>query len=343
MGFSNDGYGFVGNQPIFREPFDIAGGGANLTRGTQEGVLFGNPATMPYGKRFHRWIGLKTAVHTTLESLQYFVPNDSNTEETVDNIFRNPAHFGLSLSLTYITNNFGITAFSHVEPDAQSKRFGRYGLPEVRLRNEYVSGFAGSYAATTGVDWLSFGLTAKYFNSSVTDLSVPVSDGESIRRATSPDAMLTATASGTAIGYDLGFLAFSQGETIDYRLALKIDDIGNTVFTDDSRDPIPQTLHIGTGLTIHDNINALHLALDYRDLLGAHDEQWFKKLYLGGKLTIQRFMGFAAGLYQGGPSMGMRLNFVVVQTGLTFYAKEMGEYPGQETRRVFIAYFSMGY
>ena len=46
--------------PIYENAFDIAAGGASLTRSTQVGMLISNPAQLPVAEKLFRWLGMNT-------------------------------------------------------------------------------------------------------------------------------------------------------------------------------------------------------------------------------------------------------------------------------------------
>src|SRR6476620_10310012 len=47
------------NELLYTEPFDLAAGGTTLTRASQEGIVFANPALLPLGGACIRWLGFQ--------------------------------------------------------------------------------------------------------------------------------------------------------------------------------------------------------------------------------------------------------------------------------------------
>ena len=57
------------NQPIYEDPFDIGAGGASLTRASKDGMIFSNPALLPQGGKFFRWVGTTFTLLSNKESI----------------------------------------------------------------------------------------------------------------------------------------------------------------------------------------------------------------------------------------------------------------------------------
>lgn len=345
-------------QPVYEEPFDLAAGGAGLTRASQEGILFTNPAQLPFGGKFFRWFGSQFAVNTARESIDFAKTaiggggGDSAEEgaqssdqagEILDHLMKKktPIHFGVSTATSFITSHFGIGAFARLEPDIYGQQFGSAGVPSVVVSAEAYAGAVGS-VATTITRWLSLGITAKYLYVAEPDLELALTDEQRITELTTdPSALQDAASFGSGVGTDLGMLMFFQGRHVDYRLALKVDDVGDTQFTG-TQPAFKQTIHVGTGLTLHGTTNALHLSLDYRDVTNVYEEKPFKRIHAGAKLLLFNYLGLAAGYYQGIPSVGVRLNLYLMQLGATAYGREMGTTTESRQRNLYVAYFGVG-
>jgi len=330
------------NQSVYEEPFDLAAGGASLTRASQEGVMFANPALMPWGKKFHRWFGTQTTAIINREAKELAQSGAKDSSKILDKALDVQIHPGMLHSTSWITNNFGIGAFARVEPDIETKEFGDSGLPALHVSGEVYAGGVMSLAGTLG-SWLSLGTTIKALRVSEPDLEVALTDETRIKELQSDSSTLSdevALSSGT--GFDLGSLIFLQGSSLDFRLAVKAEDLGNTKFVGNQA-PFKQTLHGGMGLTFHGSTEALHLSLDYRDVSGAYEEKPFKKVYAGAKLLLRNYVGLAAGLYQGIPSAGIRADLLLLKIGFTAYGREMGTYVGERQRNLYLVYVGLGF
>jgi hypothetical protein len=341
------------NQAVYQEPFDVAAGGASLTRASQEAVLFANPALMPYGGKFLRWFGTQfTALYgkDSASMVQGLATNKKSSSEedggsetsSVSDTFTTPIHFAVQNATTFISNNLGVGVFARFEPDIKGQKHNSTGVPELRARAEGYAGGALSFAARP-LNWFSVGLTAKYLYASEPDISVALTETSKVAELQNdPQALRDEASYGNGLGFDLGTLFFSQGKTFDWRLALKVDDIGGTQFTG-SQDAFMQTVAAGIGFTIHGTADSIHFGLDYRDILGAYEEQAMMKTYAGVKVILRSFLALGAGYYQGYPSYGIRLNLFVLKVGYTSYTREMGEYPGDDPRPINMGYVAIGF
>jgi hypothetical protein len=340
------------NQTVYIEPFDYAAGGANLTRASQEGVIFANPALMPWGKKFFRWMGMQSAVLVNKEAVDIareigegLSSGDSGDErasdsnaDPVDTFFSTPVHLGMMQSIGFISNDFALAAFARVEPDFEGKEFGENGLPAVQVSAEGYGG-AGASVGWALTSWLSLGVTGKYLYVAEPSLEIPLTDRQRITQMTQDRSSYGEA--GKGIGQDVGALFFAQGDFMDLRLALKVDDVGDTKIS--NHPGFRQTAHAGLGITFHGGVEALHLAVDYRDIANAYHEQQFKKIYAGARLVIRNHIGIAAGLYQGLPTYGVRLDLWLMQIGASVYGRELGDYPGEKQRNLYLAYIGFGF
>ena len=268
----------------------------------------------------------------------------SQTQEFVDKVFQTPVHFGLSNALSWISNNGGFSLFYRFEPDIAAKKFNATGLPEVSFEAEAYGGAVASLASRTPWKWLSLGLTGKYLYVAEPSVAVAVSDQEKIAELQKSGMTQNLATLNKGIGYDVGMLLFFQGYSCDYRFALKVDDVGTTKFSGDGEPgSFKQTIHAGTSLTFHNDVDAIHLSADYRDLLAAYGEAPFKRIYLGAKVLLRRYIGIGGGYYQGYPSYGVYLDTILFKLSGTYYTREMAEHPGVEPRNLYVVSFGMGF
>ena len=103
--------------PVYEETFDIAAGGASLTRASRYGAALANPALLPFSGSFHRWLGSEFSVHVNQESVamaKSMLPgssgSDSSSSDFVDHVFEAPFLAGTQTSLAYLNayGGFGI-------------------------------------------------------------------------------------------------------------------------------------------------------------------------------------------------------------------------------------------
>jgi hypothetical protein len=391
------------NQSVYQDPFDLGAGGASLTRASKDGRVHANPALLPYGGKFHYWGGLSTSVLTNKESVDIArdlfkqasgsgeggdesaaneTPAEEGTDgeeggggeqasELMEKALSAPVRVGWGVSLAWVTRLFALSVFSRLEMDLRAREFGQTGFPEAHFQGESYHGVLLGTGVRTPFRWLSFGLAGKYIYGSEPDLRVQLTDTNSISQMSDPKLIQDLSAHKVGTGADLGMLMFFQGSTVDFSIAGKVEDVGNTKFvaasgkageqaTEDeeaeeaaagtgaepsknnSLDEFKQVVSVGTGLTFHTGSDALHLALDYRDIINAYGEKPFKKIYAGAKVLLRTYVGLSAGYYQGYPTYGAEIDLILVRLAGTYYTRELGDSPGVDPRRIYMFTVSAG-
>jgi hypothetical protein len=332
------------NEPIYQEPFDLAAGGASLTRASREGIMYANPALLPLGDAWVRWVGLQAGVmadKTLMKEISSGGGASVSPEEISSNLLDRSFHLGQSAALSFLNSNVGLSVFDRVEVDYEGQKYGDGGLPAVSIQ---VEGYAGGLVsiASRPLPWLSLGVTGKYLYVAEPEILVPLADQSQLETLTQDPAALQETLDyGKGMGADVGALLFFQGFTTDFSIALKVDDVGGTKLS--GRDPFRQVASVGLGMAVHGTTEVLHLALDYRDVLSQYPDRDFKKIYAGARLLVRQMLGLAVGYYQGIPTFGLRIDLPLLNVGLTAYGREMGDYPGERQRNLYYGYVGMGF
>lgn len=336
------------NEMLYTEPFDLAAGGTSLTRASQEGILFANPALLPLGGAWIRWVGLQAGFMIDRDLAQS-AKNGSigsaagtGSSDFVNQLFSRSLHFGQTATLSFLNQNFAISVFDRLELDVAGDRFGDAGLPSVNFGVEAYGGVMAAYA-TRPFRWLSLGVTGKRLYVSEPQISVPITDEAKIKELTQNTSALKSELNlGQGTGADAGALLLWQGYHLDLSMGLKVEDVGGTHFTGGQK-TFPQTYNAGFGLALHGTKEVLHLSLDYRDISNAYQEKTFKKVYLGARLMVRNMIGVACGLYEGIPTAGLRLDLLLFKLGITAYGRELGTFPGDKQRNMVMIYTSLGF
>lgn len=371
---------FFSNEPLYQDPFDLASGGASLTMATREGLIFSNPALIPFGGKIIRWGGTKFNIMAPRNSLLFAAKASSegctattgamngmlgassaceSSGADINSFMGKKSTFGISSTLSLIANNLGASLVIGQGVDLDIRRSGDtatgFGIPQIILRAESANAIAASAATRLPATPFSLGLTAKY----MALLDTKISAG--LEAITDTSALTTQTNNirngiATGIGYDLGFLTFLQGRFLDLRLAATAADIGDSNLntlgevcapTDpdcSAKQPIRfQTLNVGTSITLHTNADMIHFAIDYRDVNNAYAEPLFKRIYAGTKITLLNTLGIAAGVHHGYPSYGIEFDGFLFKFSLNTWQKVLGVDPNGEIRKYFMFSLSSGF
>ncbi|WP_186645640.1 hypothetical protein [Fluviispira vulneris] len=332
--------------PIYQNSFDLASGGASMTRATQEGVLFANPSLPAFGEGIIRSIFLKNTASIGAQSIGFLNDvvtaagnlNTAQLQNLLGDIVKKPVYFGLDSAAGLITSNFSIAGFSSAKIDLNGRQFGILGLPDIQIKSNGFVGVA-SAISTQFADTLAIGIGPKYIYNAEINADLGVND---ILNASQAQSIITnSLKNGTAISTDIGVTFQKRTKHFDVRIAGVVEDVGNTQFTG-GVPPWLQTYNAGIGFSIHDETNALHCALDYRDISDVYKEDLPKKVYMGCKLLITRIFGLGFGYLQGWPSYGFVLNLFLMRIEAGAYTKDAGNYQaGLVGRQVYFA--SLGF
>ncbi len=345
------------SQPFYEDPFDLASGGASLTWATQEGILISNPALLPYGGTLFRWAGEKTTVSAGKESIAIaqkmakgtnVTKDAASTQALLDTVFDSPVHVGLSQALSLITNNGGFAAVTTQEPDVHAWKYGDpetgAGTPTVQIHGESYTGGIASLAGHIGGLPLSFGISAKYVLVKDFRSNLELVDPQAVQQFSETfSSMVRPSGFGRGMGLDAGSLLFLQGSAVDFRLASTVTNIGGVALQGSTTPAsLPQYMSAGAGVTFHNELDALHLAVDVRDLTNVYHDPTFKRIYAGAKLLLRRYIGLGAGLYQGHISYGGEIDLWIFRLAATSYTREYGNAPGVDPRPIYSISLSMG-
>ena len=316
-------------------------------------MLVANPAQLPYGGKIWRWVGSKTSVVADPKSLSAAkelksAQSGADSSKLVDTIFSTPMHGGASESLSVLTNNVGLALLTRGEADIRGWKTGDpdtgSGTPEIVATPDLLAGAYLSAAARSSLDWLSFGVSAKYLALNLVPAIVDITSQQAL--AGLPKALtksLGPSALERGFGMDVGSLIFFQGKNLDFRLGATVVNLGGLAGMSAQGSAALQTANVGGALTFHTEGDAIHLAVDYRDATDVAKEPIFRRIYMGTKVLIQTYVGLAAGLYHGSPSYGVELDLLILRLALTSYTPEYGGAPGVDPRPIQMLSLALGW
>lgn len=232
------------NEPIYQDPFDLAAGGASLTRASRDGRMYSNPALMPYGGVFNHWLGSNTSLMLNeglcelaanpcpLNSSTDTTQNSKEGGKTLELLFKKPMRIGFAQSLSWVTSFAGISYFARTEAELSAKKIGELGTPEIKFESEVYTGLYFATALRSPVRWFSLGVTGKAVVASEPSVKLGLETIDELNggnpQAYFQDKIMSTLEPKYGLGLDVGSLFFFQGKNIDYLFALKIDDLGQT-------------------------------------------------------------------------------------------------------------------
>jgi hypothetical protein len=342
-------YAEKGSSPIYQDPFDVAAGGASLTRASQAGIIFSNPSLLSFGNGFHRWIGTEPTIIAGKDGIDLArsLSNGVDTSDPtalVDKLLKTPVYAGTQVATTYANYLFGVSIINRIEIDLKTRKYGQFGLPDILLRGESYQGAGVGVSKFLLGEWLSIGATGKYLLASEPNIKIDITDQDSLQQLSSPDFLKSQFEHNRGIGLDVGTTALFAGEYVDTMIAAKVDDFGTTKLQGGGTlKSLPQAVHAGFSLLFHNSKDSIVFSVDYRDITRAYDEPNHKRFQLGTKVLLRKIVGVAAGYYDGRLSYGAEVDLFLLRLTATQYTRELAESPGVDSRPIYMLGLAVGF
>ncbi len=155
--------------------------------------------------------------------------------------------------------------------------------------------------------------------------------------------------SGNAVGFDAGIIYnIAEDSWLRPRIGVSVMNIGDLKFGDAGS--IPMTTNVGVAVNPKIPIfSSLVIGLDYVDVFNnfKEDKDKGKRIRLGGELYVidnpLLSLGLRAGLYQGYPTFGADLRFLLLTVSYVTYSEEVGAYAGQDKDRRHLLFINVGW
>jgi hypothetical protein len=143
---------------------------------------------------------------------------------------------------------------------------------------------------------------------------------------------------GIYMGVDVGVIYAASKE---WRLGATVENLGYAGNQGDFQNPapaIPQRLNTGANYRVDYNPWHWDLSIDIQDVVNPNNYNYFRLLHLGTEFGRSYFtrdndVGMLAGFNEGYFTTGAYLDFWLGRLGATYYAVEVGEFPGQRKDR----------
>lgn len=341
VAFADDSRPYKGPAPIYQNTFDLAAGGASLTRATMDGMIASNPSLPALGPGFLRWIFFRTGFEgaaAPVSLIQDSIRKRTFDAESLAALTNAHFNFGQSLAGGFVTSLLSGMVFSKANFDIQGKPSEL--LPDIPQFDGFAAAHTGVYAtASKSVgDWLALGANTKFIYAAQADMSV--TPQELVQKTDLMGKAQEALKRGQALGVDLGVTFQKRTPVFDLRVATTIDDVGQSKFTGDL-EPWKQIVSVGAAFTLHTQNQALHCAYDVRDAGNEYGAPLALRTYTGCRFVFPKFFALAAGYGQQQISYGLLLNLLIMRFEAGSYGKTFGTAQGYKSRRFY--YLAMGF
>lgn len=324
-----------GSSPAYQNPFDLASGGASLTRATQDGIPFSNPSLLALGPGFLRWIWLRAGPHAGFSPLSTgrdVMREKTVTPEQLQELKSGYLHLGFDANAGFLSRNGGITFFSTNRGDIEgvetSPAEGNNAL-EMTAYSYTGSVITGAFSLN---DSFAVGVSMKSvyageFEKRFSPLEIQ--DTTALR-----EDIQESLVKGTGIGSDIGFTYQNRTKNKDLRIALVSTNAIETKFSGG----VPtwkRAFHLGIGGTFHTRDNGIHCSLDVRDVGDVYGEDFNDRLYTGCKFLFENRVGLGMGLAKLKGTAGIILNLTLIRLEAGSYVRDIQSEFGTKLRRVY--------
>ncbi len=348
---------------LYRDGRILGMGGTNVAIGGSVTSVFFNPAGLSLMKRSEGWevnlitlnVGINSKVVDFVKDFKdQVLDNDTEDKEQAvfdlldkytGEVFSGEENLMISFARPFKNFALGIGVFERIAlAGGVHEGFGTAGVLEVK---NY--GFVGSFLGLSinmFKNRVHIGTDVKYVYTAYLEHAFRAS--ELIDHADNLDDYINdeLLKKGGSVVFDAGiiFTPFPNS-LLNPSFGISVMNIGDLEVN--STTVIPQTVNIGfairsrlfKGSHFFQNIA---LGIDLRDITKNYkeDEDWGKRLYMGGEMDVFKSSHLTftirGGFYQGYPSFGAELHFLFIDAQFVSYAEELGKYAGERKSRNYL-------
>lgn len=337
----------------YRSGYYLGRGDTGIAVADDEEAVFYNPAGLAVGKGiFKRIILLSPYVEVskdTRDVVREITLQDSDPTETLRHHEGKPQHVGVANFSGVILRKVAIGIYGYSTSTIllfKDHEQGAFETIDAHSRTDL--GLTFSLAHQLGKSNFYAGTTLKYIKRTEATIYANATDTSQVSKMSENNSLAM---TGTGTGADVGLMYRSNTRT-ELALGLTINDVGGIQFIPEKSTDLPknerplkdnkQTINLGLAIVPGTKISKFKILADYRDILNSYDMSSFKKLHIGGELTVLDIVGMTGGLNQGYPSFGLYLDTRVVRFDIGAYGEEQGKYAGSRPDTRIFMKLSMG-
>lgn len=324
----------------YRSSYYLGRGDTGIAEAENEDGIFYNPGAIGFGKSLYKKTVVPSLGLQFSTSIKDIVTKIGLQDEESTDVLRDalgvPQHAGLNLFTGVILKRVAVGAYATSTNTiliAKDPDEGAIEKASIESSSTYGMAFTVSEALN---DMHGVGLTTRIVTKSQASASFLATDASAV----SSNDELIMTGSGYA--FDLGYL-FKYKGPVDMNFGLTIQNIGDTTYTpntetslSESERPLkkdPQMVNFGYMLEKTARLSKFKFLFDYYDLLNNTGQSTYKKIHMGGELSLNGYLGLTTGLNQGYPTVGTYLDIRLLRIDAGMYSEELGDQPGERGDR----------
>jgi hypothetical protein len=330
------------DQRLYRSAYFLGRGDTGLAIADNQDAIIYNPAGIAQGKGIYKRAILASPMVEFSDDARSLAQELSKEGADTAGILRKRVgkneHVGAYNLTALVLRRAAIGIVSGATTDIlvyKSPQNG--GLESVDANFKQTNGATFSLAESFWDETLLLGGTFKYLQRGQAKFSANVTDADALKDLKTSDLYGVGTGTST----DLGMMLKGKGR-LEPALGIVAHNVGGTKFSEVSKtapkpDPLLQTVDIGFAVQPGTKISRFRLLGEYWDATNALGTDPYKKIHLGGELTIQDVVGFTAGMAQGWTSGGVYVDLYVLRLDAGIYIQEMDDRVGvRPDKRLFV-------
>jgi hypothetical protein len=339
----------VDRQRVYRSAHFLGRGDTGIAHADNEDAVFYNPAGIAQGKGIYKRTVLASP-HTefsqaTRDLVRQLAFEDADAVDTVKQNIGKSNHASAQNFSGVVLRRAALGAFASASVDMLAfKDPDRGGLETVQASVVENAGVTFSLAESFGKGEYLFGVTGKYMQRGIGEVEASVLDAQTAKDQVQDSEDLVNQ--GTGGGADLGFMWMPKGRS-NPTMGLTVENAGGTNIIPEQESAIDldlkQTVNVGFSVSPGTRFSTFRLLLDYRDATNAIQDNVRKKIHLGSELTVQDYVGFTAGLNQGGNTFGLYTDLYFFRFDAGMYTQEVSERVGKRSDRRYFVQLRVGF
>lgn len=319
-------------QRIYRSPAFLGRGDTGIAIADEEDAIFYNPAGLAQGKGIFKGAVIASPaieVSRDTRTLVKDIINSQQDGDTVSSLTRqigNNQHLGFSNFSGLMLRRAALGIVTSNETNVLVYKDPRQGGLEAVGANLYsTTGLTFTLADSFYGGRMLLGSTIGYYTRAQANLEMGLLEAQSLEDG--QELLGFGITSPVTLGamFDLTGKGSKQ-------LGITVHNVGDASVTEQDPDThvdnLKQRVDVGFASVTTTRSAAARLLVDYVDATSVHTGNFYKKLHLGGEITLGKLLGFSAGLNQGSPCAGLFTDLWIFRLDAGFYTQEMEDKVG---------------
>ena len=333
-------------QRIYRSPAALGRGDTGVAIADNEEAIFYNPAGLAQGSGIFKGLTLFSPALEISGDTRALVMDAATSQggdlvSTLTQHIGANQHIGFSNFTGVLLRRVAIGLVTSNETDVLVyKDPAQGGLEAVSAGLYSTTGLTFTLADSYYGGKMLLGMTLGYYKRAQAQFEIGRLEAQSLESTSDLFGY------GTTTPVTLGaiFMLPGKGES---SLGITVHNLGDAHVTPDSADmsvdSLKQRIDIGYASTTSSKAAKARLLVDYIDATSTYTSNLYKKLHIGGEITLGKRIGISAGLNQGGPCVGTFIDAWLFRMDAGFYTEEISEKVGLRSDRRYFMRIKTGF